>query len=223
MCGRISNPRATQLFADRLGMQQHQLAGTSLHGGYNVPPGTHLPVFQRGDGGDWLIYGYHWGMQARVGGAWRHIINAKCERLESSGLWRHAMRQGRRGLLPVDGFFEWQRTEGGGKQPFYITRRDREPMALATLYGQAPTRAGDNKKWSACVIVTQPADGPMATLHGRMPLAIPFSRLEDWLNADSQGQVDGLVGTSDDWEWWPVSQAVNRPANDDESLLHPVE
>ena len=59
-------------------------------------------------------------------------INAKAETIAQKGMWKKAFAE-RRALVPVTGFYEWQKLPGGKKQPFYIYLPD-GPMTFAGLW-----------------------------------------------------------------------------------------
>ena len=71
----------------------------------------------------------HWATDIKVGFA---NINAKGEGIETRPAFREAFQR-RRCLVPVDNFYEWQKTTPG-KQPSVIALADRGLMALLVPY-----------------------------------------------------------------------------------------
>jgi putative SOS response-associated peptidase YedK len=69
-----------------------------------------------------------WAKDIKVGFA---NINAKAEGIDNRPAFRDAFQR-RRCLVPVDNFYEWQKT-ATGKQPFAIALADRGLMTLAGL------------------------------------------------------------------------------------------
>ena len=61
------------------------------------------------------------------------IINARADTVAAKPAFRDAVRQ-RRCILPASGFYEWSAGPDGTRLPWYITRTDGQPMALAALY-----------------------------------------------------------------------------------------
>ena len=49
--------------------------------------------------------------------------------------FRDAFNRGQRCIVPVDGFYEWQKREGG-KQPYATVGADGKPLALEGLWDQ---------------------------------------------------------------------------------------
>ena len=57
------------------------------------------------------------------------LINARCETLGEKPAFRKALKS-RRCIVPISGFYEWQR-QGRGKQPYFVTSADGKPLTLA--------------------------------------------------------------------------------------------
>jgi putative SOS response-associated peptidase YedK len=63
------------------------------------------------------------------------LINAKAETVESRPSFAEAFAQ-RRCLIPASGFYEWT-GPSDARQPFWIHRRDGDPLLFADLYQAA--------------------------------------------------------------------------------------
>jgi putative SOS response-associated peptidase YedK len=61
-------------------------------------------------------------------------INARAEAVARKPTFRDAFKR-TRCLIPASGYYEWQDT-ADGKQPYYFTRRDRQPITFAGLWDQ---------------------------------------------------------------------------------------
>ena len=59
------------------------------------------------------------------------MINARAETVTTSPAFKRAFKE-RRCLVPVDGFFEWEKV-GKEKRPHMIVMLDRQPFTLARL------------------------------------------------------------------------------------------
>src|SRR6202171_3490231 len=70
------------------------------------------------------------------------LINARAETVLDKPAFKNAMKR-RRCLIPADGYYEWQASEGR-KRPHFIYRRDGTPMGLAGVRGTlvGPHRGG---------------------------------------------------------------------------------
>jgi putative SOS response-associated peptidase YedK len=80
----------------------------------------------------------YWAKDLKVGFA---NINAKAEGIESKPAFRDAFQR-RRCLVPVDNFYEWKKT-ANGKQPYAIALANRGVMALAGLWENWRSPAGE--------------------------------------------------------------------------------
>jgi putative SOS response-associated peptidase YedK len=105
-------------------------------------------------------------------------INAKSETVAEKPSFRSAFKL-RPCLVPADGFYEWAKLPGGGKQPYFITTKDREPFVFAGLWERWKAKDGH-------------PDGPwLGTPEQRKPLLRPFpaGRMECWEVGKAVGSV----------------------------------
>lgn len=146
----------------------------------------------------------------------------------------------RRCLVPVSGWYEWQAspvatTRAGKprKQPFFITRADGAPLALAGLYEfwkdpDAP--AEDPLSWIVSyTIITRAAEPGLDRIHDRQPLALEPEAWADWLDPGltAPDRVQHLLAAAAGqgpgrFQAWPVGQAVGSTRNNGPELLEPV-
>ena len=185
---------------------------------YNVPPGVGIAV-ACSDGASGvrfsaLKWGYH---PSWAGEDAPTPINARAEKVAQSPFFREAFAP-RRCLVPANGWFEWQKTEQG-KQPFYITCLDHteeDALFFAAIM--------DDRPEPGVAILTEPAAAHLTHIHPRQPVVLDPACRYDWLDqriteraaiksATRRFPVERLV-------YRPVSEEVNRPANDYEGLLH---
>jgi putative SOS response-associated peptidase YedK len=128
--------------------------------------------------------------------------------------------QRRRCLVPVDNFYEWKKT-ATGKQPYAIALADRRLMALAGLWENWRSPAGEWVR-SFAIITTRPNE-LCAELHDRMPVIL---RPEAWLGEEPADPIPlkALLAPypSEGMMCWPVSARVGNVKNNDASLIEPV-
>lgn len=150
------------------------------------------------------------------------LINARLESVNEKPSFRGAMKY-RRGLIPVDGFYEWQKT-GGVKHPFFIHARGEKPFAFAALWETWTDR--DGSEIDTVAIVTTSANGTLAPIHDRMPVMVPPELFDAWLDCDSVDakQAAALVGRAPDdvFEAYEISPRVNSVKNDSPDNLAPA-
>ncbi|MEA2642424.1 MAG: hypothetical protein QOF51_3818 [Chloroflexota bacterium] len=190
---------------------------------FNVAPTAPLPAFAMHRGRPTLDI-YRWGivpLWAKDGKP--DLFNARDDKVATSSSYRGWLRQNRC-IVPASHFFEWQKV-GGAKIPHAIHRRDGRPLLLAGVWalGLDPQNAIDMP--SVCLFTTR-ANGVMEPLHTRMPVILDPDRVDEWLDSDLQNLAAlqlFLQPCPDEWlEAYPVSDAVNRAANEGPELLQPA-
>ena len=151
------------------------------------------------------------------------LINARSEEAAGKPAFRAAMRR-RRCLIPADGFYEWQKTGTGKKQPHFIRRRDGAVFGFAGLWESWMDADGNELETAA--ILTTAANDTLRPLHHRMPVVVAASDHARWLDARTYAPediADILRPAPDDvFTAYPVSTRVNAVANDDEGLIEPL-
>ncbi|MDL0433871.1 SOS response-associated peptidase [Marinobacter sp. TBZ242] len=218
MCGRFASYDAYPKLARRLGVV---VAEEGPPARYNIPPGTWITGFRQvAHDAQPEQLELWWGYRPKwAKGKAAQPINARVETVATSGYFKYAFARARC-IVPADGWFEWLVTDTG-KQPHYLTRTDREPIAKAGIYAEREDGS------LGCAILTEPARGTAAEVHDRMPLILDDASLEPWLDPDLTDRetirhvVRHLDGSL--FEHWPVSRAVNRPGNDEDAgLINPA-
>jgi putative SOS response-associated peptidase YedK len=131
MCGRFSTAALpSTLLAEIFGIQPPVL----LEGLYNVAPTLPIPIIRERGGRRHLDH-VRWGLIP----SWSKevptapLINARLETLADKPSFRDSLRS-RRCIVPALGFYEWRKT-GKTRQPYFIFRADRQPLAMAGLWG----------------------------------------------------------------------------------------
>jgi putative SOS response-associated peptidase YedK len=193
---------------------------------WNVAPTDTLPVVRYDTKAgqrslDMLRWGLipYWAKDIKVGFA---NINAKAEGIESKPAFRKAFER-RRCLVPVDNFYEWRKT-ATGKQPYALALADRGIMALAGLWENWQSPAGE---WvRSFAIVTTTPNELCAEIHNRMPVILKPEAWPAWVGEQPADMPDlkALLAPypSEDMICWPVSARVGNVRNNDSSLIEPV-
>ena len=218
MCGRYSLV-PTESIAARFDVQQAQL---TLAPRYNVAPSQAMPVVVRNSPN--RLVEMQWGLipsWSKEPRAQFSTINARAETITKSPVFRGPFKS-RRCLVPASGFYEWQRTERG-KQPFCIRLKGEDLFAFAGLYDIWQDAEG-NQLYSYTVITTVPND-LVASIHNRMPVILRQEDEDAWLDKESDpAQLLALLTAypADKMEAYPVSRALNSPANEGAELMQSV-
>ena len=164
-----------------------------------------------------------WAKDVSVG---NRMLNARVESLTEKPAFKKAAAS-RRCLVPADGWFEWRRA-GKEKEPFYMTAPDDSSLAFGGIWES--WRPKDDDKASPLItfsIITTDAAGQLTDVHHRMPLIVPRSHWDGWLDPDREDVTDLLVPTPEDivasLELRPVSSRVNNVRNNGPELLERVD
>lgn len=228
MCGRFVSSSSPADLAQYFGAE-----GTpteALDQSWNVAPTNDVYVVHA-DGGVRRVDAFHWGLvpswakDPKVGS---RMINARAETLATKGAFKPAFQR-RRCIVPVDGFYEWHKVPGQkAKQPCFVHRPDDEPYAFAGLWAvwRGPDK-DDSQRLRSTTIITTNANEAMAKIHDRMPVVLPASAWDEWLdpaNDDIETLGRLLVpAPSELTVLRPVSTQVNKVANKGPELVEEVE
>ena len=156
MCGRFVTASSPALIADRFAVDDvDATVAPDPEPDYNVSPRRNVLVVReqaREEGKPQRVLSrLRWGLvpswakELKVGD---RMINARAETVASKPAYRRAFAN-KRCLIPADGFYEWKAGAGSGagsgaggasgkarpkKQPYFIHRKDGEPLAFAGLW-----------------------------------------------------------------------------------------
>jgi putative SOS response-associated peptidase YedK len=213
MCGRFTLRTPSKDIAPLFGLDELP----DLPPRYNIAPSQEIAaVRRRPDGVQRELVFLRWGLipfWAKESKTDYSTINARAETVAQKPAFRQAFQK-RRCLIAADGFYEWQKTDGG-KQPFYIHRKDDQPFALAGLWER--WKGGDDQIESCTIIVTQPNE-VLKPIHDRMPVILSRADFDVWLDPefDDRDKLQALLRPypADELEAYPVRTLVNNPRND---------
>jgi len=199
---------------------------------FNVAPTDDVLAVVADRGLHRAVKSYRWGLVpswAKDVKAGAKMINARAETIGEKSVFKKLMH-GKRLLVPMDGFYEWQVVPGEKvKRPMFVHRVDGEPLAVAGLWAawRDPAVKDDDAAWlHSCTVITTSANGTMAPIHDRMPVILPESRWDEWLdpnNDDLESLLRLLVPIDDDvLTMHEVSTDVNSVRNNGPELVAPV-
>jgi putative SOS response-associated peptidase YedK len=227
MCGRFTSASQLSLLAERFRADPADAEGHRPS--WNVNPASDILVVVAGGDGARQLRELRWGLVPR----WakdtkgRPLINMRAETVREKPTWQRTLA-GKRCIIPIDGFYEWQdQGKGQRKQPFYVTSRDGEPLALAGLWATWRDPEGDGEELWTCTILTTTANKLMGSVHHRMPVILLPEAWDAWLDPDNKDveQLTALLKPAPEelLALWPVDQAVSNPRNNRPELLEPLE
>lgn len=193
----------------------------SLEPRYNIAPSQQAAVIHAAEQG-YVAALMRWGLVPR----WSKepatkysTINAKVETVASKPAYRDAFRH-RRCLVPADGYYEWQQSDGS-KQPYYL-HMGGKPFAFAGLWEHWAGEGAD--PFDSYTIITGPATRTTHDIHPRMPIILPEPLWKSWLDAATSPLKlsDILTGAVEGLRYHPISTRVNNPRNEGAELVNPV-
>jgi putative SOS response-associated peptidase YedK len=225
MCGRVvqSSGPLRLAIVEGLGVSDSRLGNVPRR--YNAAPSQELLVIrQNHKTGERSLDLLKWGLiphgcsDPRGG---RRPINAKAESVSRLPTFRDAYAL-RRCIVPVDGFFEWRAMRGAGrKQPYAIAMKDRSPFGLAGLWENwCDPNTGEWERTFA--VITVPSNELVGQIHNRMPAILKPETYDRWLGLERDPHDLLISYPSEPMTMWPISTRVNKPENDDPSILERV-
>lgn len=220
MCGRYTLGREPGSLLDYFHLHGEVPA---YHLSYNIAPSQTAPVIVQDANQHRVCRMMRWGLVphwAKQEDTRYRMINARCETVAQKPAYRDAFRASRC-LVPADGFYEWHQAEDG-KQPYYIYEANRGLFAMAGLWSK--WQSEDRSLLTFSILTTQ-ANPLMQDIHERMPVILPESDYDSWLNptTSKQALLDMLhTPVAVKLAMHPVSKAVNNPDNDLQSLIEAV-
>lgn len=235
MCGRYAQSADMREL-----MEQFEVTGSSpkhsLPANWNIAP-TNPIYIVRADSHErdkHALATLSWGMI----GPWLHdlneaktsqsrAINARSETIHEKPTFRAAFKS-TRCLIPAEGYYEWASALGefAPKQPFYICARNGKQLPIAGIWSS--WRAPNGNIIESASIITQEAQGALATIHSRMPVFMPRDRWNDWLNPENneieklkslllvQSPASIVIAR-------PISRAVNSIMKNSKELTSEIE
>ncbi|KUF10449.1 SOS response-associated peptidase [Pseudoponticoccus marisrubri] len=189
---------------------------------YNVCPTNRIHVAHTLDGQRRLAamrWGFipHWYKKPNDGPL---LINARAETVAEKPAFRSACRE-RRCLVPASGFFEWTKDGQDNRLPWYITRRDGDPLVFAGIWQDWSREEEEHR---TCAIVTCAASDEMSAIHHRMPVVLERADWAKWLGEEGKGAATLMQPAPEgSLRWHRVPVEVNSNRARGPQLIEPME
>jgi putative SOS response-associated peptidase YedK len=221
MCGRFTQRQPTTRLKTEFGVEEVP----EVEARYNIAPTQNILGVRQGLDGREMSF-LKWGLipsWAKDSSMGARLINARSETVMEKPSFREAFKR-RRLLIPADGFYEWQRTEGR-KQPFFFHMRDDSPFGFAGLWDKWESE--DGEVIESCTILTTEANEVLRPVHDRMPVILYPEDYELWLDddarkADLRRELLRPFPASE-MSAYPVSTLINNTRNQGAGLLKQLE
>lgn len=226
MCGRFVQTFAKEDFRQQFPELLIDIAWLEKDGSasYNVAPGHLVWVLDNALNGEKVILNrLQWGFHI-ISPSQRPkmVINMRLDRLLESKNWEKAINENRRILIPANGWYEWKRDFGKGKNslPYYFTKAGSNNLLF--FAGLIDTQGNFG-------IVTQNASKDISHIHDRMPLILDNQPEQAiWLQKSALDAIkliqklSTVTPAEHKYTSVLVSTKVNKVSQNDASLLHEV-
>ncbi len=218
MCGRFSLSKPKNIKAKELKIKQEEI--DLLKPRFNIAPSQKIAavINEKEPHIEPLRWGLvpSWAKDEAIG---QRMINARAETLAEKPSFKGLLHK-HRCLILADGFYEWAESPHG-KQPYFVHLKTGEPFTFAGLWSH--WKDPKDQEIRTCAIITCGANELMKPIHDRMPVILDGEAREIWLDPENKDEpvLTQLLKpySSEEMEAYPVSRAVNSPANDTEECL----
>ncbi len=211
MCGRFALGADPELVAL---VFYAKLVALPVRPSWNIAP-TDPANIVYDDGGGRVIGPMRWGFD--LSGS-RKAFNARLETILDKWRFKRSA-QWHRCLVPATGWYEWTKSEDGGRDPHFLTSPESDLIALGGLW----EKDADDARFT---IITRPALDGLQHLHDRMPLVLPSDKWDIWLNPDGSevaGDESVKVATNRiNFSYHRVSREVNNSLSEGPELVDSI-
>ncbi len=167
--------------ASTLGIRMRDRLGKPLKTEGEIRPTDMVPVIAPDKNGARSVFPMVWGYS--IPGLDRPVVNARIETAPHKNVWRDGWNS-HRCIVPASYYFEWEhipvsggRTKAGDK--YMIQPRDSETTYLAGIYRIQEYR---DLQYPVFSVLTREPTEELRRLHDRMPLILPPSLIDDWID-----------------------------------------
>lgn len=227
MCGRFTLRTPGTVLIEQFGLGIGLDALDGLKPRYNIAPSQQVLAIRDVMPGKrepvWFRWGLvpSWADDPKIG---YKLINARADTVHSKPSFRSAFKR-QRCLVLADGYYEWKPIDSRTKQPYWFHRPDGAAFAFAGLWEHWHKSVEDSAAIESCTLITTDANTLASTVHNRMPVILNERNYDEWLASDTDPARlrQLLVPLPDDvLAADPVSNYVNKPANQGEQCIEPV-
>jgi putative SOS response-associated peptidase YedK len=222
MCDRYALPDQTTAEREFLPAQAWWKFATR----FNVAPQQYVPAVRVHDGQTEGMM-MRWGLipswaEGRPTG--KPTACTDVDRIEQSNIYRMPWLSSQRCILPVAGFYLWQRTRESYRQPYFASLLNRSIFGLAAVWDRSVGE--DDDVVESCSIIRVPANellADIANADGRMPAILKRRDYDTWLKGTPVQAKATLQPYKSEWmQVHAISPRINSNEADDSGLIQPV-
>lgn len=185
---------------------------------YNVAPTQLIPVLRAGSVQRSVeVEPMQWGLVptwAKEPSRGAPLINARSETVTEKPSFRNLVAHNRC-VVPMIGFYEWDRTDPKHKIPYFVPRTDGATMWTLGLWSRPAVLDG----LATVTMLTCQSTGPLARIHDRSPVHLGIDRALEWI-LDERAPLELVVDPHlPDVRPYRVSTSVNSIRNNGPGLL----
>ena len=221
MCGRASLSKNEKELEDRFGSSfySEDIERYNPVPNYNIAPNQFFPVITNRDPEYFSVF--RWGLVPFWSGDSKNsfkLINARSESIDTNKIFQGAFAR-RRCLIPLDGFYEWDKSKGQ-KQPYRFIKSDKGIFSAAGIWESWKDNGGD--ELFTFSILTVKANDIVGKIHDRMPAILFDDEERLWIDNDvKKDELKQLLKPfpSDLMFAYPVSTKLNNVRNNSPDLI----
>lgn len=226
MCGRFVGNFNTQDLVDEIGEAVDSFGLTlrvpdfdgPLLQNFNVAP-THVVPILRVVGSDVIVDVMRWGLipvWAKDVNIGAKMINARSETITEKPSFK-GLVPGHRCIIPMSGFYEWNRENPKAKVPYFVTRADNRLMLGAGIWSDSPL-VDEARTFS---LITRDSVEDLSAVHDRSPVEFTAEEAVEWMSA-AQAPLELFAPEHQPrFNTLRVSTRVNAVRNNDSGLIEP--
>ncbi len=145
---------------------------------YNTAP-THIVPILRHKESSVIVDPMQWGLVpswSKDPSVGSKLINARSETITEKPSFRQSV-PGRRCIIPMSGFYEWDRTDSRRKVPYFVTREDARLMLVAGIWTPSPALDGRH----TFSLITRESVDDLSHIHSRSPVELHAEDALEWM------------------------------------------
>ena len=186
MCGRFVGAFSAELLMNEMTEALNSVSMTfssgfddhSFAANYNTAP-THTVPILRHEESVVVVDPMQWGLVppwSKDPSVGSKMINARSETITEKPSFRQSV-PGRRCIIPMSGFYEWDRTDPKRKVPYFVTREDGCLMLVAGIWTPSPALEGRH----TFSLITRESVDDLSYIHSRSPVELHADDALEWM------------------------------------------
>ena len=185
MCGRFVGAFSAEALMDEMSDALSEAKMTVSFGedslftpNYNTAP-THIVPILRNEESNIVADPMQWGLVpswSKDPSVGSKLINARSETITEKPSFRQSVPS-RRCIIPMSGFYEWDRTDPKRKVPYFVTREDGCVMLVAGIWTASPALDGRH----TFSLITRESVDDLSHIHSRSPVELCANDALEWM------------------------------------------